>query len=167
MDGHSSHMSDPVIEAFRRLNDEFEISVTVVITPPHTSHLMNVGDVSIFQAYQKNLRTGLMQLSKAFGRVPKVNDFATVAYGAFTKSCTLAAIRSGFRKVSSSTLLLSCLPLSHAHVSFVVGTVSEWPCAFFCESRVETFRSVHLGFSGLNPQPQQLRSLGARISRSP
>src|SRR5690554_3504318 len=67
------------IGASVRLGKEFQIRMSMTISPAHASHLLNVGGVSVFQTSQKRLRTGILQLSSSLQRAAKVYDFTTVA----------------------------------------------------------------------------------------
>ncbi len=97
LDGHGSHLTIDVIDLAREHN------VILYCLPPHTTHLLQPLDVSVFKslkAYFAKLCGQVKLLTIGTPKVINVNrtNFTAIFREAFEKSMCIPSIKNGFRK---------------------------------------------------------------------
>lgn len=92
MDGHLSHVSVGVIEVAKQNRIE------MLILPPHTTHIFQPLDVSVFKPLKDNFRNEVRSRSRKYRNGIKKYDFGKVFTPAYYKGVTPGNIVAGFQK---------------------------------------------------------------------
>lgn len=91
-DGHSSHTSLPLVEEAMREN------VVILKLPPHTSHLLQPMDLSVFKPLKQKYDQEVVKWQrKNYGVKLNKSTFSGIISDVWTQ-CTPEIIKSGFRK---------------------------------------------------------------------
>jgi len=91
-DGHLSHISMELIET------AIESNVTILKLPPHTSHILQPLDVSVFKGIKDNWDSSLAEWArKNYGKVLRKSEFADILGSVWSK-VKAETIINGFKK---------------------------------------------------------------------
>jgi len=94
LDGHGSHLYNVEFLELMKQNN-----VEVYCFPPHTSHILQPADISLFKSLKSHWHTeGLEFTRKTGGKKVGRNHFFEVFVPAWLKSATVENIQSGFRR---------------------------------------------------------------------